>query len=109
MDSNGDEPTQAGNQYLALPSKLKFQFDDMCRLKDYQETDAPCSPFDVTPPTTPTTPNPVFESLKFQFTGPQIKSLVDMLAKMNDRGGGESESNISALFTQTANTLTDAM
>ena len=104
MDGNDDELTKSGNQDLGLPPLLK----------EHQENDeVPHSPFDVTPPTTPTTADPIFESLQSQFTGPQIQALVEMLAKMNDNGGGggggESEANISAHFNNTASTLIEAM
>ena len=112
VDRNGDELTKSGNQYLGLPPQIKFCFDDICQLKEHQENDeVPHSPFDVTPPTTPTITDPILKLLQSQFTGPQIQALVEMLAKMNDKGGGggESEANISAHFNNTASTLIEAM
>ena len=110
VDSNGDQSTPTGNQYLLIapPSKTRPSHKEFCPLKDHP-TNAPHSPPGVTPPTTPPTPDPVFEALKSQFNEKQIQALVDMLAKMNDRGGGGGEANIGYLVTKTANTLTDSM
>ena len=108
---SGDEPTPTGNQYLLIapPSKTRPDHKETCLLKDRSKPNTPQSPTCVTPPKSPSTIDPIFESLKSQFTASQIQALVEMLAKMNDKGGGESEVNVGYLVTKTANKLNESM
>uniref|UniRef100_A0A1X7TK65 Non-specific protein-tyrosine kinase n=1 Tax=Amphimedon queenslandica TaxID=400682 RepID=A0A1X7TK65_AMPQE len=109
---SGDEPTPTGNQYLLIapPSKTRPDHKETCLLKDRSKPNTPQSPpVCVTPPTSPATIDPIFETLKSQFTASQIQALVEMLAKMNDKGGGGGEANVGYLVTKTANTLNESM